>query len=272
MSIDHINPASVFSALEKLKKNSPLVHHITNMVVMQTNANCLLALGASPLMAHAHEELDDILSIAQSLVLNIGTLDKQWIKACQQAQHYALQKNKPIILDPVGAGASLLRTSTAKNLLQAGVSAVRGNASEILALHDASIQSKGVDSLHQSHTAIGAAHALSQHYQCVVIISGEHDYICYQNQTLCLSHGHPLLTKVTGMGCSATSIIAAFLTIESDPVFAATCGILALNIAAQKAAQNAQGPGSFYVNLLDALSALEASDFKPLNIKHISDG
>ncbi len=250
------------------KQRSPLVLNITNLVVMNTTANMLLALGASPLMAHATEELDEMVSIADSLVLNIGTLDQHWLSAMQQAQSIALQQQKPIVLDPVGAGASLMRTQAAQQILETGITILRGNASEILALTDSSFHARGVDSQHSSAHAIQAAQHLSQQYNCCVVISGRSDYICSSDSTLCVTGGDEMLTRITGMGCSATALIAAFAALDRTPMCAAIDAMTMMKIASEQAAASANGPGSFYTALLDAIYSITEDELNTRNEKH----
>lgn len=252
-----ISAKSVFYDLQMIRNVNPLIHNITNYVVMQTSANMLLAIGASPIMAHAQEELQEIVQFSQALVLNIGTLDQSWIDNMLYAQQIALKNRVPIILDPVGAGATKLRTKKARELLRAGVTVVRGNASEIMALVDDSIKAKGVDAQHAVDDALQAAILLAQTYNCVVVISGQTDLIVTQNYQTQLSYGTPMLTKVTGMGCSATALIAAFCAVNQDYHLAAAHAMALLTLAAQKAVKQAKGPASFYNELIDTLYSLD---------------
>ncbi len=254
---------ALFCDLNTIRQTNPLIHNISNLVVLPITANLLLALGASPLMAHAQEELTDILKLANALVLNIGTLDKQWVKAMLKAQKIALRFKIPIVLDPVGAGASRYRTKTAKKILARGVTLIRGNASEIMALQDATIKTKGVDSTQTSNEALAAAQQIAEKYKCVVAVSGKIDRIVSANQQVMLDFGTPLLTKVVGMGCSLTAIIASFLAVNSDPFLACAHAMALFSMAGELAAQKAQGPGSFYADLLDTLYVLKRTDLEP---------
>ncbi|OGT30019.1 MAG: hydroxyethylthiazole kinase [Gammaproteobacteria bacterium RIFCSPHIGHO2_12_FULL_35_23] len=256
-----ISPDAIFQAIKLVKQRSPLVHNITNFVVMQTTANILLAVGASPIMANAIEEMDDIVSMADALVINIGTLYSSLLDSITKAQDIALQYQLPVIFDPVGAGASKFRTETAKNILNRGVSILRGNASEILSLQNNLVNNKGVDSCHETEQALEIAIDLSNQYNCCVVISGHKDIICYKNLTYYLTHGTPLLTRVTGMGCSATALIGAFAAVVKDLSLASIYAMATLGLAAEKAEKLAQGPGSFYPILLDTLYKLELADF-----------
>jgi hydroxyethylthiazole kinase len=233
---------------------------------MNSSANVLLALGASPLMAHAPEELAEIINCANVLVLNIGTLDNAWIASMQAAQRYALEKKIPIIVDPVGAGASTLRTQTAQAIIAQGVDIIRGNAGEIMTLANYSVNSKGVDSLIASQHAVMAAQQLATTYQCVVIVSGSDDFVVSQEDASKLSNGTPLFTKVTAMGCAATAVVGAFAAIENDYALAANYAMSVFAIAGQQAANKIEGPGSFYVNFIDQLYALSVTDLDILQL------
>lgn len=252
---------AIYSDLELIRQQAPLVHNITNYVVMQQTANALCAIGASPLMAHAMEELPDIISLSQALVINMGTLDAAWIASAKQALLLAEQKKIPIIFDPVGAGASQLRTQTASALLEAGhISLLRANAGEILALAGMSMTSKGVDSRYESESACEAARALQERYGCVIVISGARDYIIAPSKNHCIENGVPLMTKVTGMGCSTTALCGAFAAINANLVSAAIHAMAVAGIAGEIAFQTAKAPGSFAVKWLDALYEMTIAD------------
>ena len=266
MNTNSINTETIFHDLQTLRREASLVHNITNFVAMNSSANILLALGASPVMAHASEEIPEIEKIAGALVINIGTLDTHWISAMKSAQQCALQKKIPIILDPVGAGASKLRTTTAQAILQKGVSIVRGNGSEIMALANYSANTKGVDSLTISSEATNAAQQLAQKYHCVVVISGADDFIVTTDNIIKLSNGTPLFTKVTAMGCGATAVIGAFAAINKNYATAATHAMATFTIAGECIATKTSMPGSFYSAFIDKLFSLTHDDLKILRI------
>lgn len=254
----------IFDAVRAVRADSPLVHNITNYVVMEVTANVLLAAGASPLMAHEPEELDDLLAIASALVLNIGTLDKGWIAAMERAGRAAARLGKPVALDPVGAGASRLRTETSLRLLEsARPKVLRGNASEIMALAPAESGpafSKGVDSTNASFEAAPAAAWLAQKYGCVVSVSGAEDWITDGRSTLLVKGGTPLMTRVTGMGCSSTALTAACLAVTASPLAGAAAAMAMMAAASNRAAVTAKGPGSFLPAFLDALYDLDPAE------------
>jgi hydroxyethylthiazole kinase len=244
-------------ALQRVRAGAPVVHNITNFVVMNTTANALLAIGASPVMAHAPQEMEEMVGIAGALVLNIGTLSDAWIEAMHLAGDAARRRGIPIVLDPVGAGATSYRTTTATRLLsELSPTIVRGNASEIRALCSADAATRGVDSVHCSEDSIDAARALSEQYGCVVSMSGAVDIIVSGADVARVRNGVPMLTRVTGMGCTASALSGAFAAITSSPFHAATQAMVVLGVAGELAAPRASGTGSFQVQVLDALSAL----------------
>ena len=239
------------------------MHNITNYVVMNSTANALLAVGASPVMAHALEEVEDIVGIARALVINIGTLSQTWIEAMVRAGRWARDKGVPVILDPVGAGATRLRTDTAHLLIrEAPPAVVRGNASEIRALFYAERGTRGVDSSHGSEDALDAAHAISDRHRCVVCVSGATDVVVSDRSVTRVANGHPLMSRVTGLGCTATALIGAFVAVNPSPFAAAVHAMAVMGIAGEIAAERSQGPGSLQMHFLDALHLLKERDLR----------
>ncbi|MBU2547801.1 MAG: hydroxyethylthiazole kinase [Proteobacteria bacterium] len=248
-------------SLEAIRGQKPLIHNITNYVVMNTTANALLAMGASPVMAHAIDEVEEMVSFAGALVLNIGTLSGPWVEAMLAAGKRASELGKPVILDPVGAGATRLRTETAKRILsEIKVSVVRGNASEILALRDAASHTKGVDAVHSVDEAIDVARQISVELHTTLAITGATDLVTDGRQVVRIENGHPLMALVTGMGCTATALVGAFSAVEANPVNSAAAALAYLGLAGENAAGRAEGPGSFMVALLDALYTITPED------------
>ncbi len=240
---------------------SPLVHNITNLVVMHTTANALLAFGASPIMAHDREELDEMIQLSAALVLNIGTPDFKWIESMRYAGNMAWEYGVPVVLDPVGAGASRLRTNTARLLLEeVSPCVVRGNASEIVALNGTDSSTKGVDSLLGSEAALDAARNIAQRYQCVVSVSGEQDLITDGMRLAKVCGGSPMMTRITGMGCTSTAITAACIAgarkAGLDDFTGATAAMAVMAEAGDRASGDQVGPGTFFTHFLDALYAL----------------
>jgi hydroxyethylthiazole kinase len=248
----------IVDALHALRTQKPLVVNITNYVVMNNTANALLAIGASPIMAHSRQEMAEMMSFSGALVINIGTLDSQWVPRMIYAVEQANEHEKVVILDPVGCGASTLRTETSRQIAAlAKHLIIRANASEIIALAGEKAQSKGVDSLDSSEMAVDAARYLTETYHCKVVISGEVDYIITADSEITLHNGHAMMPNITGMGCSLSALTGAFAAIGEDSGLAAAA---ILGIAGEIAAEQSAGPGSLQMNLLDVLYQLDATD------------
>jgi hydroxyethylthiazole kinase len=240
--------------LVAIRKKKPLIHNITNYVVMNYTANALLSMGASPVMAHASNEVEEMVSFAGALVLNIGTLTDDWIESMIKAGKKASESKTPIILDPVGSGATSLRTSAAKRIIkETRVSVIRGNASEILSLRQDDSKTKGVDSIHSVEAAEGSAKILAGELESVIAVTGPTDLITDGKQMIRVSNGHPLMGYVTGTGCTATVTIGAFLSVDDNPVSATATALAFFGLAGEVAAKNASAPGSFMIAMLDAL-------------------
>ena len=251
----------VWEAVEKIRRNAPVVHNITNYVVMNTTATALLALGASPVMAHAAQEASDMAGIASALVINIGTLSGEWVKSMYLAAERAAARGIPVVFDPVGAGATPYRTGTARDFVRVFRPAIiRGNASEIMALKEDGAQTRGVDSAHSSRDAAATARALCEDHGSVVCVSGEIDYIVGKNALVKVMNGHPLMPRVTGLGCTATALCGAFAAVEGNPLTAAAHAMAVMGIAGEMAAAGAAGPGTLQVRFLDSLYALTQGD------------
>ena len=240
--------------LDAVRKNKPLIHNITNFVVMNYTANALLAMGASPVMAHAPNEVEQMVSFAGALVLNIGTLTDGWIDSMIIAGKKATALKTPIILDPVGSGATLLRTESAKNIInKTHISVIRGNASEILSLKNKDSKTKGVDSIHSVKDAADTAKILAKELQTTLAITGSVDRVTDGDRTVHISNGHSLMSCVTGTGCTATVVIGAFLAVDPDPFSAAATALAFFGLAGEVAGEKAQAPGNFMIEMLDAL-------------------
>ena len=254
----------IWALLMAVRAKQPLVHNITNFVVMNNSANALLALGASPAMVHSLDEVEDFVSISQALVVNIGTLFSEQIAACKLAAMRAKVAGVPWILDPVGAGATSYRRAAAGALAKLNPSVIRGNGSEILTLAEQarSGQGRGVDSLHGSESALDGARTLARETGAVVAITGAVDYVTDGERITAIENGHPLMTRVTGLGCSATAVVGAFLAVERDAFAATTAGLAVFGVAGEIAAERAAGPGTLQVALLDTLYALDEGTLK----------
>lgn len=247
--------------VKSIRERAPLVHNITNYVVMNCTANALLAVGASPVMAHAEQEVEEMAGIAQAVVLNIGTLSAPWVSAMLRAGLVARSRGIPLVLDPVGAGATRLRTETAKRLLaECAPTILRGNASEIQALGSGGGGTKGVDSTEVPERALDAARMLSQTYGCVVSMSGPVDLIVYQEKVAQVANGHPMMTRVTGMGCTASALTGAFAAVNPSAFLAACRAMVLMGVVGEIAADRASGIGSFQVAFLDTLGSVSADE------------
>jgi len=249
--------------LNAVRTQRPLIHNITNFVVINYTANALLACGASPVMAHAIEEVEEMVSFAKALVLNIGTLTKSWVDAMIIAGKRANERHIPIILDPVGSGATRLRTESARRLInELSISVVRGNASEVLSLAETGSRPKGVDSIHRVEEATTAAITLARELNMTLAITGPMDLVTDGKRIHKVLNGHELMGVVTGTGCTATALIGAFLSVDPDPVSATATALAYFGLAGEKAAPLSTGPGSFQIALLDALFGMDGNSLR----------
>ena len=240
--------------LQQIRETKPLIHNITNFVAMNYTANVLLSMGASPVMAHAENEVEDMVAFAGALVLNIGTLTDDWVASMILAGQKATALHKPIILDPVGSGATPFRTASAKLIIEkTQVGVIRGNASEILSLGSQQSTTKGVDTLHSVADAAVTASLLARELDTILAITGPIDLVTNGSRVLHIANGHPLMPYVTGTGCSATATIAAFAAVDADYLSAAASALAFFGLAGEMAGKTAKGPGSFMIHLLDAL-------------------
>jgi hydroxyethylthiazole kinase len=244
--------------LAAIRERKPLVHQITNYVVMNETANATLALGALPVMAHAREEVEEMATLAAAVVLNIGTLSPPWVEAMLLAGRSATEAGVPVVLDPVGAGATTYRTQTASRLLaELDVAVVRGNAAEIATLAGREAEIRGVESIGADGSAAELAQAAARELGAVAAVTGAVDHVSDGERVLAVSNGHPLLAAITGSGCMATAVTGCFLAVRPEqPLEAAAEALAAFGVAGEDAAQVAKGPGSFHAALYDALHAL----------------
>lgn len=256
-----LSSKDIWDSIEKIRKQAPLVHNITNYVVMNSTANALLAIGASPVMAHATEEVEEMAGIAGALVINIGTLSSHWIEAMFAAAAKAGERQIPIVFDPVGAGATALRTDTARRFIETcSPDIIRGNASEIMALQAADIQTKGVDSSAASSDALEIGRSVNAASGSVVCISGETDYVIAGEAVIRIRNGHSMMQRVTGMGCTATALCGAFAAVEPDAVRATAHAMAVMGIAGEMAVERAEGPASLQNGFIDILYCMKESD------------
>ena len=245
-------------SLRRMRAQRPLVHQITNFVVMNETANATLALGALPVMAHAPEEVGEMAAVAGALVLNIGTLTTEWVDAMVLAGRAANAVDTPVILDPVGAGATRLRTDSARRILdEVRVSVLRGNVAEVATLAGRSAEIRGVESLGSDGDIAEIARAAAVALGLVAAVTGPVDAVSDGEVTLRIANGHPMLATVTGTGCIASALTGCFAAVNRDqPLRAAAEALVALGVAGEDAAAVSRGPGSFHVALYDALHAL----------------
>ena len=250
-----IDPGGTLAAIRERK---PLVHNITNYVVMNETANAILALGALPVMAHAPEEVEEMVGLAGALVLNIGTLSEAWIDAMIAAGAAANARSVPVVLDPVGAGATRYRTETAKRILDTiDVAVLRGNPGEVATLVGVEAEVRGVESVGGSGDPAELAREAARTLGVVASVTGAVDHVSDGERAAAISNGHELLAAITGTGCMSTAMTGCFLAGKDDAFEAAVEALVAFGVAGEDAAVDAKGPGSFHVALYDALAALD---------------
>ena len=261
-------------ALRKIGENRPLIHHITNYVTVNLVANVTLCTGALPIMAHAHEEVEEMTSLASALVLNIGTLDPGQIESMRLAGSKANERSIPVILDPVGAGAPPHRTTMAERLLaELEISAVCGNAGEVATLAGLSAEVRGVESLSgdAKEAAMQAARALG----VTVAATGETDYVSGGGRTLAVENGHAFMSRVVGSGCASTAIVGCFAAAGGATPETVAEALAYFGQAGEVAAEGAGGPGTFEPRLLDAVAGLAGNPDRlasELRVQELSRG
>jgi hydroxyethylthiazole kinase len=246
-------------SLRRLRETKPLVHQITNYVVMNETANATLALGALPVMAHAREEVEEMAAIAGALVLNIGTLSPDWVEAMLLAGRVANERGTPVVLDPVGAGATTYRTETAKRILdEIDVTVLRGNAGEVATLVGVDAEVRGVESIATGSDPEDLARQAARQLGLIASVTGVVDHVSDGETVISIANGHPLMATITGTGCMSSALTGCFLAVNRDaPLAAAAEALVAFGVAGEEAAVGAKGPGSFHVALYDELAALD---------------
>ena len=250
---------STGSTLREIRERKPLVHQITNYVVMNETANATLALGALPVMAHAPQEVEEMIGLASSLVINIGTLSDHWIDAMLLAGKAANARGIPVVLDPVGVGATRYRTDTPRRILdEIDVAVLRGNQGEVATLVGAEAEVRGVESMAVGLEPPALARGAAKQFGLVASVTGPIDHVSDGERVVSVANGHPLLAAVTGTGCISTALTGCFLAVKPDaPLDAAAEALIAYEVAAEDAAAGAEGPGTFHARLYDALAALD---------------
>lgn len=254
--------------LKRLAELKPIVHHITNYVAMNDSANITIAIGASPIMSFAHGEIEDLVAAASSLLINIGTLDEYIIQAIMLAINSAKRNKVPILLDPVGSGATKLRTATATAIVNEGVDVVKGNQGEILSLLGREGVVKGVDS--NARIDAETVKEISERIGSVVVATGREDFISDSRRVYVMRNGTEMLGRITASGCMLGSVIASFMAVQKDYLTASIEGLACYNIAGELAAERSRGTGSFRQNLLDEISNITAERvFERLKLERV---
>lgn len=249
---------SAGESLGRLRERKPLVHQITNYVVMNETANATLALGALPVMAHAPEEVEEMVGYAGALVLNIGTLSSHWVDAMLAAGRTANARGVPVVLDPVGVGATRYRTETAKRILdEVDIAVLRGNAGEVATLVGVGAEMRGVESIGAGGDPADIACVAARSLGVVASVTGPVDHVSDGEHSATISNGDPMLATITGTGCMSSAVTGCFLAVADSAFEGAVEALVALGVAGEDAARDAKGPGSFHVNLYDALAALD---------------
>ncbi|MFA5090180.1 MAG: hydroxyethylthiazole kinase [Candidatus Omnitrophota bacterium] len=247
-----------YALLRRIKKQRPLIHHLTNWVTIYGCANIVKAIGGSPVMAHAKEEVAEMAGMASALVLNTGTITVDFLRAMKIAARSANKKGIPVILDACGAGATIFRDKSCFQLLNdVRVDILKGNVSEIARIAGEDVRTKGVDSTRIKIDMRRLARGLALKRRCTVVVTGQEDIVCDGQKTFIIKNGHPMMGYMVGTGCMAASVIATFAAVEKDSAHAAVCGLLCFEVAAECAAKKSKGPGSFKDNLYDCMYALD---------------
>jgi hydroxyethylthiazole kinase len=249
--------------LDQVRQKQPVVHAITNWVTAADVANALNMVGAKPILAFAQEEVEEVISKADALMLNLGTPTSERVEAMLSAGHRANTLGKRVILDPVGAGASMFRDAAIRRLLsELQVAVIRGNRAEIGRLAGMGGELRGVDAFKDPENLHTAAEELSERTGAVIAMTGEQDLIVGGGQRVIVENGHPLLGRLTGTGCMLTAVIAAFAACEQNPMDATVAAVACFGLAGERAAEKTAGPGTFKGALLDSLFAITPGDFQ----------
>ena len=255
--MDSFSPAVLLSGVREVR---PLVHHITNFVTVNDCANVTLSVGAAPVMAEAPEEVAEMASMADALVLNIGTLSSHQVEAMLRAGRTANARGIPVVLDPVGAGATGFRTETALRLIESlEIAVLKGNAGEIGTIAGNGARVRGVDSAGLTGVPAEICVLLAERMRCVVAMSGEVDTVSDGRRVAFVENGHPLMGVVSGTGCMAASVTAAFAAVAEDRFAGVVAGLAAFGFAGEQAAGRAGGPGTFRSELFDSLATMTPS-------------
>lgn len=252
-------------AWEKVRRDKPLIHHLTNFVTIYDCANIVKVFGASPVMAHAPEEVADMTGIASALVLNIGTLTSDFIESMILAGRRANERKIPVVFDVCGAGATIYRDKKCFELLDSvKMSIIKGNSSEIGRIAGENVQTKGVDAVEIEKNHKDLAESLAEEWNSTVVITGREDIVADRKRAVKVDNGHPMMADIVGTGCMATSVIATFAAVEEDMLVASVSGLVCYELAAEIAATLAAGPGSFKERLFDAVYNLDPETIRKM--------
>ena len=247
-----------YSLLKRVRLEKPIVHHLTNWVTIYDCANIVKVFGGSPVMAHAKEEVADMVGIASSLVLNIGTLTPEFIEAMKIASKAANKKGIPVILDVCGAGATKLRDDKCFELLdETKIDIIKGNSSEVARISGEAVSTKGVDSTDVNKDLIKIAQSLAINRKCIVVITGKEDIIADAKKIYIVKNGDIMMSHIVGTGCMAASVIGTFAAVEKDLSLAAASGLACFEIAAECAVKKSSGPGTFKEKIFDCAFSLD---------------
>jgi len=250
-----LNP---FALLDRVRSQSPVIHHLTNWVTIYDCAQIVKVLGASPVMAHAPEEVQEMARLAAALVLNLGTLTVEMVEAMKLAARTANDQGIPVILDVCGAGATCLRDRKCFELLEeVRIDLIKGNASEVARISGVKVQTKGVDAARVEADLKAVGQDLARRRRCTVVITGPEDLVVDGGRRCVVHNGHPLMSRVVGTGCMAASVMGAFTAVEPDLCRAAAAGLVCFNVAAELAAELTPGPAAFKIKLFDCLAGLD---------------
>lgn len=257
---------NVYDIFEKVRKEKPLVHHITNWVTIYDCANMTRAFGALPVMAHAKEESADMAAIASALVLNIGTLTPELVESMIIAAKSANKKGIPVVLDAVGVGATRLRNESASELLEkVKIDVIKGNSSEIAKLAGLNASTRGVEATKVEADLAAVAKKLAKERKATVVITGKEDIVSDGKRTYLVKNGHEYMGRIVGTGCMAASVIGAFVAVEKDRALASAAALSVYGIAAEIAAKSSRGPGSFKESFFDAVYNLSMKQVEEMS-------
>jgi len=253
----------VVETRKRIREERPLVHFITNMVTMNDVANATLAIGALPVMAHSPVEVAEMVASAGALVLNTGTPSPKRVEAMLLAGQKACELGLPILLDPVGAGATAFRLDLNRRLLnELRITVLKGNQGEIAALLGKAGTLKGVETVKAVDDPLLLSHRAAREFKTVAAVTGEHDFVSDGERGLRVENGHPMMKVMSGAGCVAGAVVGAFLAVGEEPLLAAAEALALFGLAGEKAARESRGPGSFKTALLDALYTLSDEEIE----------